>query len=168
MRQIKNGSRELSIVNDKLGTPTYTHDFASNVKYIINKNERGLFNMVCEGFTGRLEVAHEIIRLLNMNDEIDINEVNSNFFIEKYFAERPNCERLVNKRLNDKGMKAANDIIREFGNKDLIKPILVENLPFKAKRPKDTSLKTDLISNLLNCNIYETEYSLKIIRDIIN
>ena len=53
-------------------------------------------------------------------------------------------------------------------NKDLIKPILVENLPFKAKRPKDTSLKTDLISNLLNCNIYETEYSLKIIRDIIN
>ena len=102
--QIKNGSKELSIVNDKLGTPTYTHDFASNVKYIINKNERGLFNMVCEGFTGRLEVAHEIIRLLNMKDKIDINEVNSNFFIEKYFAERPNCERLINKRLNDKNL----------------------------------------------------------------
>ena len=38
---------------------------------------------------------------------------------------------------------------------------------FLAKRPEDVSLKTDLISDLINCNIYETEYSLKIISNII-
>ena len=32
MSQIKNGQKELFIVNDKLGTPTYTHDFAANVQ----------------------------------------------------------------------------------------------------------------------------------------
>ena len=35
--QIKNGAKELFIVNDKLGTPTYTHDFAGNVKLLIVK-----------------------------------------------------------------------------------------------------------------------------------
>ena len=52
-------------------------------------------------------------------------------------------------------------------NKELIVPVLMGDLPFKAKRPKNTSLKTDLISDLLNCNIYETEYSLNIIKDIV-
>ena len=37
MKQIKNGQNELNIVNDKMGTPTYTHDFAINVKLIIEK-----------------------------------------------------------------------------------------------------------------------------------
>jgi len=52
-------------------------------------------------------------------------------------------------------------------NKELIVPVLMGDLLFEAKRPKNTSLKTDLISNLLNCNIYETEYSLNIIKDIV-
>lgn len=42
-----------------------------------------------------------------------------------------------------------------------------KDLKFLAKRPEDVSLKTDLISDLINCNIYETEYSLKIISNII-
>ena len=31
MKQIKEGKKELFVVNDKDGTPTYTHDFAKNV-----------------------------------------------------------------------------------------------------------------------------------------
>ena len=37
MKQIKDGRNELFIVNDKDGTPTYTHDFAKTVKELINK-----------------------------------------------------------------------------------------------------------------------------------
>ena len=37
MSQIKEGKRELFVVNDKLGTPTYTIDFAENVKLLIQK-----------------------------------------------------------------------------------------------------------------------------------
>ena len=101
MSQLKSGKKELNIVNDKLGTPTYTHDFAANVKLLINKGERGLFNMVCSGLTSRLDVATELVRLLNIEDEIKIVKVNSNYFAKDYFADRPDCERLINKRLDD-------------------------------------------------------------------
>ncbi|MDB9722654.1 NAD(P)-dependent oxidoreductase [Candidatus Marinimicrobia bacterium] len=109
MFQIKNGSKLLSIVNDKLGTPTYTHDFANNVKKLIEQNEYGLFNMVCEGFTGRLEVAKELLNILNLKNKIKIKEVDSNFFSDKYFAERPYCERLINQNLNDKNLNIMRD-----------------------------------------------------------
>ena len=49
IQQISDGEKVLNIVNDKLGTPTYTQDFASNVKLLIEKKQRGLFNMVCGG-----------------------------------------------------------------------------------------------------------------------
>ena len=109
IQQIQDGKKELQIVNDKLGTPTYTHDFAENVKLLIEKNQRGLFNMVCGGLTGRLEVAIELVKILGLNDTIKIVEVNSNFFVEEYFAERPDCERLINNRLDKLGLNIMRD-----------------------------------------------------------
>ena len=109
MKQIKKGQKELFIVNDKLGTPTYTHDFAKNVKLLVDKDERGLFNMVCQGLTSRLEVAIKLVQLLNLEDEIIITEVDSDYFSQEYFAERPNCERLINKNLDDLGLNIMRD-----------------------------------------------------------
>lgn len=108
-KQIENGNKNLYVVNDKLGTPTYTHDFAKNVELLISKGQRGLFNMVCEGLTGRLEVAKEMLSLLKLENEIKINEVSSNYFSKEFFAERPPCERLINKRLNDAGLNIMRD-----------------------------------------------------------
>ena len=63
MKQLKEGNRELFIVNDKDGTPTYTHDFANTVKELINKEYWGLYNCVCGGQTSRLEVTQELVKL---------------------------------------------------------------------------------------------------------
>jgi len=109
MKQIKAGKKELHIVNDKLGTPTYTHDFAANVRLLVENGQRGLFNMVCGSLTSRLEVAIKLVELLNLQDDIIINEVNSDYFSEKYFAERPDCERLINKRLDNLGLNIMRD-----------------------------------------------------------
>ena len=109
INQIVVGRKQLHVVNDKLGTPTYTHDFAKNVKLLIEKVQRGLFNMVCRGLTGRIEVAKELIKLLGLRDIININEVTSDYYSEKYFAKRPTCERLVNKRLNDLDLNIMRD-----------------------------------------------------------
>ena len=100
MKQIKEGKREIYIVNDKLGTPTYTHDFAKNVNVLIKKELWGLYNMVCEGTTSRLEVAKELLTILGAEKQIKINEVSSNYFSKDYFAPRPDSERLINKKLN--------------------------------------------------------------------
>ena len=109
IKQINDGSTLLKVVNDKLGTPTYTHDFANNVKLLVEKEQRGLFNMVCEGMTGRFEVAQELVSLLGLQDKIEVTEVSSDYFAKEYFAERPACERLVNKRLNDLGLNIMRD-----------------------------------------------------------
>ena len=100
MKQIKDGKNELFIVNDKDGTPTYTHDFAKNVKLLIEKEHWGLYNMVCGGQTSRLEVAIELIKLLRKESEIKLTEVSSDYFKAEYYADRPPSERLINKKLN--------------------------------------------------------------------
>ena len=97
--QMKDGRKELAVVNDRLGTPTYTHDFARNVGILIKKEYWGLYNMVCSGETSRLEVAMEIVKILNLEDSIRINPVESQYFRKEYFAPRPASERLVNTKL---------------------------------------------------------------------
>ena len=109
MKQLKDGKKELFIVDDKDGTPTFTHDFAKNVKKLIEKEYWGLYNMVCGGQTSRLEVADELLSLLNLKDEIKINVVNSDYFKDIYFAERPPCERLENRKLNLRGINLMQD-----------------------------------------------------------
>jgi dTDP-4-dehydrorhamnose reductase len=99
MKQLKEGKTELFIVDDKDGTPTFTHDFAKNVKALIQKEYWGLYNMVCGGQTSRLEVAGELLTLLNLSDKVKITTVTSDYFKNVYFAERPPCERLVNRKL---------------------------------------------------------------------
>jgi dTDP-4-dehydrorhamnose reductase len=100
MLQIKNGTKELNVVNDKLGTPTYTYDFAKNVKLLLEKEIWGLYNMVCEGTTGRYEVAQELLSILNLTESIKLNSVDSSFWSKEYFADRPPSERLIDKKLN--------------------------------------------------------------------
>ena len=109
MKQIKDGKTELFVVDDKDGTPTYTHDFAGNVKALIEKEYWGLYNMVCGGQTSRLEVAEELISLLELQDKIKLTPVGSDFFKETYFAERPPCERLINRKLNIRGLNLMRD-----------------------------------------------------------
>ena len=109
MNQIKDGNKELFIVNDKLGTPTYTHDFARNVKLLIDKEYWGLYNMVCGGVTGRLEVAQEMLNILGMSGQIQITEVESDYFVDTYFAERPASERLLTKKLNIRNVNVMRD-----------------------------------------------------------
>ena len=65
--------------------------------------------MVCYGLTSRLEVASEMLRLLDLQNEINITEVDSKFFSKEYFADRPDCERLINKKLNDLDLNIMRD-----------------------------------------------------------
>ena len=109
MKQIKSGKTELNVVRDKLGTPTYTMDFAANVKALVEAEYWGLYNMVCEGVTSRLEVAHELVDAIGMKDRVRINEVDSDFFKAEFFAPRPDSERLLNRKLTLRNMNRMRD-----------------------------------------------------------
>jgi dTDP-4-dehydrorhamnose reductase len=109
MKQLKEGKKELFIVDDKDGTPTYTHDFAKNVRALIQEEYWGLYNMVCSGQTSRIEVAAELLHILNMDGQVKITAVKSDYFKATYFAERPPCERLVNRKLNLRNLNLMQD-----------------------------------------------------------
>lgn len=109
MKQLKDGKKELFIVNDKDGTPTYTQDFAKNVKALIEKEYWGLYNMVCGGQTSRLEVTQELLSILGLQNQIKINVVGSDYFKDIYFAERPPCERLDNRKLKIRNINLMRD-----------------------------------------------------------
>tara|TARA_B100001123_G_scaffold178734_1_gene204823 strand:+ start:793 stop:1692 length:900 start_codon:yes stop_codon:yes gene_type:complete len=104
IKQIKDGKKELFIVDDKFGTPTYTYDFAKNTEALIATNNFGLYNMVCEGNTSRYEVTEEILKILNLENSIRLTKVNSDYFSKTFFAKRPNSENLLNKKLNTIGL----------------------------------------------------------------
>ena len=109
IKQIRSGSTTLFVVSDKDGTPTYTKDFAENVKIILEQKMWGVYNLVCTGMTSRLEVASEIVKNLGLQNLVEIVPVESDYFKHEYFAPRPACERLVNRKLELRGMNKMRD-----------------------------------------------------------
>lgn len=109
IKQLVEGKRDLYIVNDKDGTPTFTIDFAKNVKAIFEKEYWGLYNLVCNGQTSRREVAEELVELLGLTSDVTFHDVTSEYFKETYFAQRPPCERLVNKKLELRNLNVMRD-----------------------------------------------------------
>jgi dTDP-4-dehydrorhamnose reductase len=100
MKQVKSGAKELFVVDDKLGVPTYTKDFADSIlRHIEEELPYGLYNMVSQGEASRYETAIAINEYLNLG--LTIHKVNSDFFTTEYFAPRPYSEKLINKKLND-------------------------------------------------------------------
>lgn len=102
MQQIKEGNKELYVVDGCGGIPTYTYDFAKNVQLLLEKNERGLHNMVCTGNNtdNRIAVTKELVKILGREDEVKVIPVDESHFKDEYYAKRPTAERLLNRKLN--------------------------------------------------------------------
>lgn len=88
-------------VTDRLGSPTYTYDFARNLLALVATNEYGTYHMTCEGDPSRYDVAREIVRLSGSTARVV--RVKSNYF-PTFFAPRPPCEALRNDGLRALGL----------------------------------------------------------------
>jgi dTDP-4-dehydrorhamnose reductase len=102
-QQIKAGKKELFVVDDKLGTPTYTNSFAQGIFKLVESDLYGLYNQVCEGDCSRYEAAVEFVSLLGVKDSVKITKVDSDYFKTDYFAARPASEKLTNTKLKARG-----------------------------------------------------------------
>lgn len=100
MKQVNSGATELFVVDDKLGVPTYTNDFANSIlNHIKEELPYGLYNMVSQGEASRYETAVAINEYLNLG--LTIHKVDSDHFKTEYFAPRPYSEKLINESLNN-------------------------------------------------------------------
>jgi dTDP-4-dehydrorhamnose reductase len=101
--QIRDGRRTIRAVTDKLGTPTYTKDFAQNLLELVGTPFHGLYHMACIGEGSRFDVAREIVAFYGRGD-IEVIPVTSDAFASEYPAPRPRSEIMRNYMLDLRGM----------------------------------------------------------------
>lgn len=89
----------ISVVNDQIGSPTYTVDLADFIFYLINTNKYGTYHCSNEGFCSWYEFAKEIFAQTKSN----INLVGIPTAEYKTAAVRPLNSRLSKKCLVDCG-----------------------------------------------------------------
>ena len=65
--------------------------------------------MVCGGQTSRMEVCEALLGILNLGDAIKITPVNSDYYKNTYFAQRPANERLINRKLDIRHLNLMRD-----------------------------------------------------------
>ena len=74
---IKEGKRVLRVVNDKLGSPTFTKDFAGNLMNVVKTEKYGLYHMTNKGTCSRFDIAVKIVDYLGLQNEVKIDPINS-------------------------------------------------------------------------------------------
>lgn len=103
--QVREGRTTIHAVGDKLGTPTYTPDFARCFLNLVDSQLYGLYHMACEGEGSRFDVAARILEVLG-RDDIELVEVDSEFFRDEFPSERPRSEIMRNMALDLQGMNS--------------------------------------------------------------
>lgn len=92
----------LTVVNDQIGTPTYTYDLARLVVDMLEKEEYGKYHVTNEGgYISWYDFAKEIFKQAGMN--VNVEPVSAEQYKAK--AKRPSNSRLEKKKLDEHGFK---------------------------------------------------------------
>ena len=90
----------VSVVNDQIGSPTYTYDLARLLVDMIQTDKYGRYHATNEGLCSWYEFACEIFRQAGM-DEVKVTPVDSDGFPAK--AKRPSNSRMSKEKLTENG-----------------------------------------------------------------
>ena len=101
MLRLSKANNQLSIVNDQIGSPTYTKDLSRLLVDMLETSKYGLYHATNEGYCSWYEFADTIFKLANIN--IDIKAINSNEYPSR--AKRPLNSKLSKDKLIEYGFK---------------------------------------------------------------
>ena len=101
MLRLSKANNQLSIVNDQIGSPTYTKDLSRLLVDMLETSKYGLYHATTEGYCSWYEFADTIFKLANIN--IDIKAINSNEYASR--AKRPLNSKLSKDKLIEYGFK---------------------------------------------------------------
>ena len=101
MLRLSKANNQLSIVNDQIGSPTYTRDLSRLLVDMLETSKYGLYHATNEGYCSWYEFADTIFKLANIN--IDIKAINSNEYASR--AKRPMNSKLSKDKLIEYGFK---------------------------------------------------------------
>lgn len=89
----------VSVVNDQIGSPTYTYDLARLVVDMIQTDKYGIYHATNEGLCSWYEFACEIFKQAGL--DVEVTPVSSDAFAAK--AKRPNNSRMSKVELDKNG-----------------------------------------------------------------
>ena len=101
MLRLSKANNQLSIVNDQIGSPTYTKDLSRLLVDMLETSKYGLYHATNEGYCSWYEFADTIFKLANIN--IVIKAINSNEYASR--AKRPLNSKLSKDKLIEYGFK---------------------------------------------------------------
>jgi dTDP-4-dehydrorhamnose reductase/dTDP-4-dehydrorhamnose 3,5-epimerase len=101
MLNLSKTKKELSIVGDQIGVPTYTVDLAKFIVELIQTKKYGIYHGVNDGYCSWAEFAKEIFKLTNKN--ILVNTITSEEYPTP--ATRPLNSRLSKLEITKQGFK---------------------------------------------------------------
>ncbi|RKY39404.1 MAG: dTDP-4-dehydrorhamnose reductase [Candidatus Omnitrophota bacterium] len=100
MIQLMRERKEIRVVYDKIGSPTFAKYLLLGIKKLMNTQYYGLYHMTCKGVCSRYDIALEIAKI--MKKDIKITPVSSAFF--PLPAPRAYSEAMRNYKLDLLGM----------------------------------------------------------------
>lgn len=96
LAQVRAGARDIAVVHDKAGTPSYTYDIARMILQLLRDDAYGLYHSCCLGAGTRVDIAEALVDSFGLRDAVSIRPVASSYFKDGYFAPRPPSEIIVN------------------------------------------------------------------------
>lgn len=99
MLKLSETHEELNVVDDQVGSPTYTYDLAVLLVDMVESDKYGRYHATNEGLCTWYEFAKEIFRQAGV--EVKVNPVTSDMFPAK--AKRPKNSRMSKEKLDANG-----------------------------------------------------------------
>lgn len=112
--QLLNTKKEISVVTDKTGSPTFTTDFSQGIVDIVKSGKYGLYHCVNKGICTRYDIAVKIAEYLGRKD-VMIKPVTSDAF--PLPAPRGRSEAMLNSNLSKLGLDRTRpwqDALKEY------------------------------------------------------
>jgi len=99
MMRLGKEKEQLQVVNDQIGSPTYTFDLAKLLVDMLHTDKYGVYNVTNEGYCSWYEFAHAIVRKARLSCEV------KSITTEEYptVAVRPLNSRMSKKSLDEAG-----------------------------------------------------------------
>lgn len=118
IQQIRKGSKQIQVVTDKIGTPTYNVDFARGLVWLVSTGHYGIYNFSSGGIVSRYQVAQKILEVLGRNDVVLAGITSDSQYIRDNFPTlRPKSEAMCSikmKALNLKCMRPWDVALEEY------------------------------------------------------
>lgn len=105
VKQLRNGTRQIRALTDRIGTPTYTADFAQGLVRLIGTEHYGAYHLSSGGVVSRYQVAEKILTVLGYKDVELVGITSDSEYIRANFPTlRPASEAMTSVKASTLGI----------------------------------------------------------------